>query len=151
METRKSPIKDTSKIIRNPSLHNSGKGLHMIVLVFLIVLLRGFPCFHDFFAWCIPTCIHMNYFCTCILYNRPAKINCPYFFPSFSAGCNISGSVAISIARLCLSVLWHHQMSVQATAALDICCRVVNNLLKLSQKLLMSLLELFATPIEGMC
>ena len=24
------------------------KGLHMIVLVYLIVLLGGFPCFHDF-------------------------------------------------------------------------------------------------------
>ena len=36
-------IKDTSTIMRNPSLHNSGKGLRMIVLVSLIVLLRGFP------------------------------------------------------------------------------------------------------------
>ena len=27
----------------------------MIVLVSLIVLLRGLPCFHDFFAWCIPS------------------------------------------------------------------------------------------------
>ena len=35
-------IKDTSTIMRNPSLHDSGKGLHMIVLVSLIVLLRGF-------------------------------------------------------------------------------------------------------------
>ena len=41
-------IKDTSTIMRNPSLHNSGKGLRMIVLVSLIVLLRGYPCFHDF-------------------------------------------------------------------------------------------------------
>ena len=30
-------MKDTSKIMRNPSLHSSGKGLHMIVLVSLIV------------------------------------------------------------------------------------------------------------------
>ena len=37
-----------STIMRNPSLHNSGKGLRMIVLVSLIVLLRGYPCFHDF-------------------------------------------------------------------------------------------------------
>ena len=35
-------IKETSTIMRNPSLHNSGKGLRMIVLVSLIVLLRGF-------------------------------------------------------------------------------------------------------------
>ena len=28
--------------------HSSDKGLRMIVLVSLIVLLRGFPCFHDF-------------------------------------------------------------------------------------------------------
>ena len=41
-------IKDTSTIMCNPSLHNSGKGLRMVVLVSLIVLLRGFPCFHDF-------------------------------------------------------------------------------------------------------
>ena len=41
-------IKDTSTIMRNPSLHNSGIGLRMIVLVSLIVLLRGYPCFHDF-------------------------------------------------------------------------------------------------------
>ena len=40
--------KDTSTIMRNPSLHDSGKGLRMIVLVSLIVLLRGFPCFNDF-------------------------------------------------------------------------------------------------------
>ena len=40
----------------------------MIVLVSLIVLLRGFPCFHDFSAWCIPTSIfiQLNDFCTCI-------------------------------------------------------------------------------------
>ena len=41
-------IKDTNTIMRNPSLHSSGKGLRMIVLVSLIVLLRGFPYFHDF-------------------------------------------------------------------------------------------------------
>ena len=40
-------IKNTSTM-RNPSLHNKAKGLHMIVLVFLIVLLRGLSCFHDF-------------------------------------------------------------------------------------------------------
>ena len=40
-------IKDTSTIMRNPSLHKA-KGLRMIVLLSLIVLLRGFPCFHDF-------------------------------------------------------------------------------------------------------
>ena len=33
--------------MRNPSLHSSGKGLRMIVPVSLIVLLRGFPCFHQ--------------------------------------------------------------------------------------------------------
>ena len=34
------------------------KGLRMIVLVSLILLLinlKGLPCFHDFFAWCIPS------------------------------------------------------------------------------------------------
>ena len=41
-------IKDTSTIMRNPSLHSSDKGLRMIVLVSLIVLLRGLLCFHDF-------------------------------------------------------------------------------------------------------
>ena len=39
-------------IMRNPSLHTymyiQASGLCMIVLVSLIVLLRGFPCFHDF-------------------------------------------------------------------------------------------------------
>ena len=33
----------------------------MIVLVSLIVLLRGYPCFHDFFAWCIPTSIFNDF------------------------------------------------------------------------------------------
>ena len=50
METRKphsNTIKDTTTIMHNPSLHNSGKGLCMIMLVSLTVLLRGFPCFHD--------------------------------------------------------------------------------------------------------
>ena len=51
--------------MRNPSLHNSGKGLRMIVLVSLIVLLRGFPGFHDFShgASLHP---YLNDFCTCI-------------------------------------------------------------------------------------
>ena len=42
-------IKDTSTIMRKPlsELYMYG-GLRMIVLVSLIVLLRGFPCFHDF-------------------------------------------------------------------------------------------------------
>ena len=57
METRKSlsnTNKDTSTIMRNPSLHNSGKGLRVIVLVSLKVLLRAFPCFHDFSHIVIP-------------------------------------------------------------------------------------------------
>ena len=39
-------IKDTSTIMRNPPY--IVQGLRMIVLVSLIVLLRGFPCFHNF-------------------------------------------------------------------------------------------------------
>ena len=34
--------------MRNPLPELSREGLRMIVLVSLIVLLRGFPCFHDF-------------------------------------------------------------------------------------------------------
>ena len=34
--------------MRNPLPGLCREGLHMIVLVSLIVLLRGFPCFHDF-------------------------------------------------------------------------------------------------------
>ena len=34
--------------ITPPYIRSSGKGLLMIVLVSLIVLLRGFPCFRDF-------------------------------------------------------------------------------------------------------
>ena len=41
-------IKDTSTIMRNPVPELCREGLRMIVLVSLIVLLRGFPCFHDF-------------------------------------------------------------------------------------------------------
>ena len=41
-------IKDTSTIMRNPLPESCREGLRMIVLVSLIVLLRGFPCFHDF-------------------------------------------------------------------------------------------------------
>ena len=41
-------IKDTSTIMRNPFPELCREGLRMIVLVSLIVLLRGFPCFHDF-------------------------------------------------------------------------------------------------------
>ena len=52
-------IKDTSTIMRNPSLHNSGKGLRMTVLVSFIVLLRGL----------------LNDFCTCdILEMKPLII-----------------------------------------------------------------------------
>ena len=38
-------MKDTSTTIRNPSLHNSGKGLRLIVLVYFIVLLWGISLF----------------------------------------------------------------------------------------------------------
>ena len=41
-------ITDTSTILRNPLPELCREGLRMIVLVSLIVLLRGFPCFHDF-------------------------------------------------------------------------------------------------------
>ena len=41
-------IKDTSTIMRNPLPESCREGLRMSVLVSLIVLLRGFPCFHDF-------------------------------------------------------------------------------------------------------
>ena len=44
------------------------EGLRMIVLVSLIVLLNGFPCFHDFrMVHLIPTSpfIQLNDFCTC--------------------------------------------------------------------------------------
>ena len=41
-------IKDTSTIMRNPLPELCRQGLRMIVLVSLIVLLRGYPCFHDF-------------------------------------------------------------------------------------------------------
>ena len=58
-------IKDTTTIMRNPSLHNIGKGLRMIVVVSLIVLLRGFLVSTIFRMVCIPTSI-FNDFCTCI-------------------------------------------------------------------------------------
>ena len=41
-------ILSTSTIMRNPLPELCREGLRMIVLVSLIVLLRGFPCFHDF-------------------------------------------------------------------------------------------------------
>ena len=41
-------IKATSTIMRNPLPELCREGLRMIVLVSVIVLLRGFPCFHDF-------------------------------------------------------------------------------------------------------
>ena len=41
-------IKDTSTIMCNPLPELCREGLRMIVLVSLIVLLRGYPCFHDF-------------------------------------------------------------------------------------------------------
>ena len=60
-------IKDTSTIMRNPSLHNSGKGLRMIVLVSLIILLRGFLVATIFHMVHPYIHIHsMNDFCTCV-------------------------------------------------------------------------------------
>ena len=41
-------IKDISTIMRNPLPELCREGLRMIVLVSLILLLRGYPCFHDF-------------------------------------------------------------------------------------------------------
>ena len=63
----------------------------MIVLVSLIVLLRGYPCFHDFFAWCIPTSIfiQLNDFSTCsntvLLTGNLPFFGCPCFH-DFSHG-----------------------------------------------------------------
>ena len=51
METRNplsNTIKDTSTIMHNLLPELCREGLRIIVLVSLIVLLRGFPCFHDF-------------------------------------------------------------------------------------------------------
>ena len=53
-------IKDISTFMRNPLPALCTEGLRMIVLVSLIVLLRGFPCFPRFFAWCIDPYIHIN-------------------------------------------------------------------------------------------
>ena len=57
-------IKYTSTIMRNPLPELCREGLRMIVLVSLIVLLRGFPCFHDFSHGSIPT-YPFNDVCTC--------------------------------------------------------------------------------------
>ena len=71
VETRSSlsnTIKDTSTIMRNPSLHNiQAKGFPMIVLVSLIVLLRELLV-STIFAWCIPTSpfIQLNDFYTLV-------------------------------------------------------------------------------------
>ena len=58
------------------------KGLRMIVLVSLIVLLKGFPCFHDFFCMVhlIPTSpfIQLNDFCTCSTYFLNKRFACTY-------------------------------------------------------------------------
>ena len=62
-------IKDTSTIMRNPLPELCREGLRMIVLVSLIVLLRGYPCFHDFCIVHPYIHIHsMNDFSTCSTY-----------------------------------------------------------------------------------
>ena len=63
-------IKDTtitSTIMRNPLPELCREGLRMIVLVSLLVLLRGFPCFHDLShgASLHP---YLNDFYTCSIY-----------------------------------------------------------------------------------
>ena len=64
-------IKDTSTIMHTPLPElcrggGGGGGVRMIVLVSLIVLLGGFPCFHDFShgASLHPYSLHFNDFCT---------------------------------------------------------------------------------------
>ena len=52
-------IKDTSTIMRNPLPELCREGLRMIMRVSLIVLLREFPCFHDFFRMVHPY-IHIH-------------------------------------------------------------------------------------------
>ena len=52
----------------------------MIVVVSLIVLLRGFPCFHDFrMVHPVPTSpfIQLNDFCTCIIQQQTYKTSDP--------------------------------------------------------------------------
>ena len=71
-------IKDISTIMRNPLSKLCREGLCMIVLVSLIVLLRGFPCFHDFSHGCIPTSIFVNDFCTCSTYFSWFAYKCSY-------------------------------------------------------------------------
>ena len=53
--------------MRNPLPELCREGLGMIVLVSLIVLLRGFPCFHDFSHGASHPYIP-NDFCTCSTY-----------------------------------------------------------------------------------
>ena len=58
-------IKDTSTIMCNP-FALCREGLRMIVLVSLIVLLRGLPCFHDFSHGASHPCMikALTYACT---------------------------------------------------------------------------------------
>ena len=51
--------------MRNPLPESCREGLRMIVLVSLIVLLRGFPCFHDFLH---GASLHPYSFNECLFY-----------------------------------------------------------------------------------
>ena len=52
----------------NPLPELCREGLRMIVLVSLIVLLRRFPCFHDFSHSATSPFIQLNDFCACSTY-----------------------------------------------------------------------------------
>ena len=71
VETREIPLAILSSILAQscvtPPYIIKAKGLHMIVLVYLIVLLGGFPLFPRFFAWCIPS-LHPHSFIFALLY-----------------------------------------------------------------------------------
>ena len=56
------------------------KGLRMIVLVSLIVLLRGLPCFHDFSHGASLHPHSLNDFCTCICTTASENFYKPVFF-----------------------------------------------------------------------
>ena len=90
-KSRKSPsIKDTSTIMHNPSLHNSGKGVAHDCASIL-----GFPCFHNFSHGAIYIPIQLNNFCTCkliklcvrFILKRLPYFSLPFPCPNFAGAC----------------------------------------------------------------
>ena len=103
--------------------HNSGKGLRLILLVSLIVLLREFPCFHDFSCGASHPyiliqsmeCFLHLYTCTCIY----VHVQCIYIVHVYMYVCRHWCHTIIGLVSTSFKTILLFQLRLRVTIALN--------------------------------